>query len=91
MDVQKRMFNSFANVQILLSPSLSYGTNAFIYVLYDDFDQNDAVALLGDANYNVDKIFGCALCSKGPLVYDHVIHDVNQLIHSANHRHILCA
>ena len=51
------MFNSFANVQILLSQSLSYGTNAFIYVLYDDFDQNDAVALLGDVNYHVDKIF----------------------------------
>ena len=51
------MFSSFANVQNTFKSCLSDGTNAFISVLYYDFDQNDAVALLGDVNYHVDKIF----------------------------------
>lgn len=51
------MFGSFANVQNTFKSCLSDGTNAFISVLYDDLDLNNAVALLEDVDYHVDKIF----------------------------------
>lgn len=51
------MFSSFANVRNIFKSCLSDGTNAFISVLYDDFDLNNAVALLGDVNYHVDRDF----------------------------------